>query len=266
MNLFFNLASELRIDPLKGQGKVPYSQEELVQKVMQALVDRYQVSNYFSSSLDPSDGIFNLVASADSWNVSVPPLYFVDRKDIPFTGPSDPTLKDEKKVQEFASQICKQFKLQELSVGIRDEMGLRLYLKALECPENAGRALKFVLLHELGHIHLRHFSRSIAYEAKFRKPLFFIINLLTLGIFRGIALLRQSRNHEKEADAFAYKISKDVARGGIYLFKTARDYRFHSSRHSLVNAIANIFGALTHTSLSSRIHAIEKHLKIHSTG
>ena len=235
---------------------------KIADKVIKALAERNHLNiRNLTPLIDQSHSIFDLGASAGSDIVYLPPLYFIDRKDVPFTGPEDKTLKDDKKLQEFADSVAKKLRLQHKKITAEDRMHLRMYLEASQDPEKAKDTISFIILHELGHIHKGHSKRKADYQEKLEKPKYQIINLLTLGIFKKAAMDLQSRKHEKEADAFAYSTSSKNAEGGAHLFKVIRKLKPKGTLEKISFAAFHIFTLPSHGTYRSREKRVKDHIR-----
>lgn len=259
MQPLLNIANNLKINTnCFNSEKIDISQ---TQTLLNQIANKLEITNFKGAFVSAQWGIFNLIAAATNSHVLLPPLYLVNRRDIPFTGPHDPHLKNQEKVQEFANWLAKECQLNPKKVTRQDLLSLKMALKACEQPENAANGLSFITLHELGHIKNNHIARIETYLEKLKKPLFFIINILTLGIFCLIAKLRQSNNHEKEADEFAcLRGSKEIIKGGIYLFDTFHKFRSSNLMERIFHCLFLLFASLTHPIHSKRIRAMRLHL------
>lgn len=240
----------------------PYDPEKLTLSAAGAIVNAIAKQLHFPRRLpvflDHSLGIFSLLASAGKGSVYVSPLYLIDRKDVPFTGPNDPALADLKKLQAFGCALAKKSgSLQPPKITLVDRMSLRLYLKSMENPEAVKNGLEFVLKHELGHIVLNHAARRAAYKEKLNGMLYKVINILSLGIFKMIAQLRQTRKHEREADDFACaNSSAAVAKGGAYIYRIASEYPGKNLLERFAHAMFCLSCTITHSSWTTRAKRI----------
>lgn len=229
-------------------------------KVIEALAKRAGMNQEIKVEVMNSD-LFGVIAYAAKSEIILPPLYLIDRKDIPFTGPDDPQLNNNQVLQQFSEWISSTFNLPKKVVNIKDRLRLKLFLKMLEKPEEAKKSYQFILLHELGHIALNHEDKENAFNKKMKMPLYLMINIFTLGMFALIGRLKLSQSQEKEADAFACKHSTvEMAQGGKHLFEITRNFRSKNFSETLLHLFFCTMLALTHTSLKARSRRIEQHL------
>lgn len=220
--------------------------------LLNQIANKLEIVNFKGTVVSAQEGIFNLLAGATKSFVILPPLYLINRKDIPFTGPHDPYLKNQERVQEFANWLAKECQLTPKKVTRLDLLSLKIALKACEEPEKTNNGLSFITLHELGHIKNNHSERTLKYRKKLKKP---------LGIFNSIAKLRQSNNHEKEADKFAcLHGSKEIINGGIYLFDIFQKFRSSNLSERIFHRLFLISTFFTHPSHSKRIRAMRNSL------
>lgn len=214
MNIIQKISIDLNvISRLNSKTKLKYSETmALARKVVQALAKKHHVKNFKGLLIDENN-FFSVPHTALGF-ISIPHLYLINRQDIPFTGPNDPKLFNIKNIQAFANSVADQLHRPHRKVKLADMYAVQKFLQTIERPDQASKGVTMVLLHELGHIKLNH-----KYHIKMRRPLYVLINVVTLGIFGLITRQRLSRKHEKEADLFACKHSKEVLEGGAYYFE-----------------------------------------------
>ena len=145
---------------------------QVVDQIIKKLVSEHSKSldpRDFHSKINTSESIFSLEASIGllSKTVYLTPLYFIDRSQVPFDGPNDPTLKDTQKLQAFADTLAARCNIPRQIVTWKDRMSLRMYLTATAKPKKISKMMSFVLMHEIGHIHHQHGDRKSAYKSKF---------------------------------------------------------------------------------------------------
>lgn len=185
----------------------------------------------------------------ESGVICLPALVFFDALEIPFNGADDPELRDLKKLQEFVDRVSDAFFLNKKKVTLFDSYRLSLYLKFLEDPERAKKALKFTLGHELGHLFYHHVPSK-------KTTLFKIMNIFFLGI-PTIIRNRQNREKERQADFFSYSHSVEFAEGGIYIFQVLETTSQKAISMRLIHLFLKASLALTHTSFKARLESIQ---------
>lgn len=248
------IAQNLNISPKAPDG-TRLKSRELAEKVVNTLASIHGSTSDFSVRIS-SPSIFDLSAAitADK-QVRLPPMYFISRDQVPFKGPNDPYLEDDLLLQDFADTLSKQtFGVPARQVSFADRMYLRMYLDIMQDEPKATEALKFILLHEMGHSEKGHRLQKQAYEKELSE--FPLINTLTLGLFKKIALDSQSRKHEAEADAFGLP----AVQGGIHLFKTIQDFKPNGLIENIAYAIFALSTLPSHGTYATREENLTKHV------
>ncbi len=266
MDPISQIAKDLNIDvdQLKITDKRQSPALQVAQEVIKKLGEKSGLNTQMKVSIETNQSIFDLNASVSGKNgyVYLPPLYFVERDMVPFTGPDDPKLENKEILQRFANRLAYQLKIPPKKVTWEDRMHLRMYLAATEKRERIKDTVNFILMHELGHVFGDHQKRKLDYKKKLSEPLFTIINVLTLGIFKTAALDLQSRKHEKEADSFAYKSElPNTSLGGIHLFKTVEKFKPKGTVETMAYALFCFSTLASHGTYGARRKYIESHMK-----
>lgn len=180
-------------------------------------------------------------------------LRFSDRNEDQFTGPNDPRMTLEnfsKWIVWINSKIPDSNPKIDERISQMDVEIFKLHLKVIQNEEDAIKAIKFVLGHEIGHIHgeeeehgisnpIRIISKialsSLALLASVIAILaasnvfpLFITSMVVGGIamhviYRSINEIAESYRDEQMADDYSAK-DKEYAMGGQYLFRTMREY------------------------------------------
>lgn len=233
---------------------------DLADKVVNTLDTNKGSTSQYYVKIERYNSVFGLEASISGTSISLSPLYFISRDQVPFTGPDDPNLEDDLLLQQFADNIAKEFhdKTTSTKISWKDRMSLRMYLETVKNSDKAKQALTFILLHEIGHAENHHQKRKLAYVNKLSQFKYTLINILTLGIFKRAALDLQSRKHEAEADAFGFP----EAEGGIYLFKSARKFHPRGCMEHIAYALLCFSCLFSHGTFGAREDRIKTHLKL----
>lgn len=185
--------------------------------------------------------------------IDVPSLLLLDIDDIPqdlrITNPSDPRLEDDKFVQKISDWISDRFEIPRAKISRLQKEGLKVYLKFIQNPETAKKAIKFIIKHELGHVannhgehYLRFYFKSIGVCLSFSiiatiilafvlpvSVFSFLITVLVASNISSFALCKIggifiALQHEREADAFAIQNDRSAADGGIYYFELVKSH------------------------------------------
>ena len=222
MGLFENIAQSNGIPyqafDAEGDALKP---RKIAEQVITEIAHRIGVENFKSAFVDTRHGPFNLIASSGRYQINIPPIYLLKREDIPFTSADDPALRMGKDLQKFSDKICAKFGLLHKKVTKEDCMSLRLFLKTMENPEMAVNALVFVILHELGHIFHEHELKMKLYQQELKESHFPAINSLTGGIFDELALLKETRKHEKRLMLSPVKMLLRKGKKAEYIYSNA---------------------------------------------
>jgi len=266
VNPIVNIAKQLHLSEIPADNSNIESTIAVANAVLKELVDKNSTKladHQFHTRISTSESIFSLEACVNCRNntVYLTPLYFVNRKDVPFTGPDDESLKDNNKLQEFANKLAAHCKIPEKKVTWQDRMNLRMYLAATQKQKKTRDMISFILMHELGHVHHNHYDRERNYQHKFTKGLYLGLNKVTFGIFKKLALNKQSRNHEAEADAFAYKAFPKYAKGGVHLFKTVTKFKPKGLLEKFAYTLFYLSTLSSHGTFTIRGQRIKKYMK-----
>ena len=232
-----------------------------LQQIAKQAINNYATSRGVNIEFNLSiytTNIFSLDAFIAQNVIYLPPLYFIDRNQVPFTGPDDKSLNDKDKLQKFANHLADLSGIQRKKVTWEDRMTLRLYLSAMKDVDKSSQALAFILLHEMGHSHHQHIHRKFEYANKLSRPKYVILNILTLGIFKRAAIDLQSRHHEKQADAFG---AEKYAEGGRYLFHTVRKFKAKGFTEKMAYQALCISSLFTHGTYAKRESRMKAHIK-----
>lgn len=147
------------------------------------------------------------------------PLTYLEMSDIPkqfqFTCSDDPSLKNNKKVQGFFDAVADRTGLKREKITLMHKLSLRFILRLVEQKEKAKNTLIFGLAHELGHIHNKDHLKAFKFNIWMK-----IVNILTLGLFKFFKEQHFFHKAELAADRFAALQSKEIAKGGIFGFKS----------------------------------------------
>lgn len=231
--------------------------------------------------------IFDLNAIATPQNVYLPPLYFISKDEVlyflatgkspdsqeheiyvPLTGPDDPRLSDNKRLQDFADHLSKKLGIPQKKVTWEDQMHMRMYVTTIHNQDNnkINDTISFIIMHELGHIKEDHKDRKINYRTRLKtEKEYLIVNYLTLGVFEKIALDVQSRKHEKEADRFGYTGEYAKPAGGVHLFKTVTEFEPQGCKEVMAYALFCFSTLGSHGTYEARMKKIEKYLNKNAT-
>jgi Peptidase family M48 len=257
-DLINNLRSELlRLPPQP----VPASLNERAQVVKQVVNHLYKSvvpENQTEIAVSPCPSLhFGSFATLGK-EIQFSALLFLASEEIPerfrFNGPDDSRLNDQQLVKDYFNWICEKL---EIPAPIRSWDGesaekhyhenhynaelIRSNLQFLQDPENAKKAIKFILLHELGHVHHNDImieqivlilintvsvswpicvAIALSWSFAFSIPFVLTAALVSNWGFKIINQFSLYRDHERRADAFAANSDFNAIDGGIYLFKT----------------------------------------------
>lgn len=252
---------------------------------------------------DPFDMIPK--ANKDGY-IFVPALCLVDKNELPthlqIIDPLDPRLKDPEWFKQFGLWLEEHLGTKIKSPNFLERESFRLYIKFLQNPEKALKAIQFILGHELGHIVYRHngwsplpkkiallsaaiLGMTVSYSLCAKNEvieittakLFFgaIVGITSLVGLQFLRCLQKSRQNERQADQFSFKINSAAAEGAIYLFDEIRKHyqmvknNMHSSlnwREYFINhLLINSDGELrilnwTHGSFRERMESAKNYL------
>lgn len=274
MNIILNISNHLNIDTsldtdssdgvdLNNNNNTQSENFDIlkVNSLFHKISYHLKIDNFAGCIVDTKD-IFNIIAETNENRLILPPLYFVKREDIPFTGPDDPLLKNQQKIQEFADALCAKFQLPKKKVASLDVLFLKVVLEALRRPEDCINGLSFTILHEFGHIKERHQEKTKLENEKLSQPTFMVVNFLSLGILKPVTKLNQTRTFEKEADLFAcHHGSKEMVEGGVYLFKTIDNYLSETITEKIMHLSFRLYTSFTHTSFADRIEVMNSFIQ-----
>lgn len=161
----------------------------------------------------------SVVLSSKEIKIFLSPLSYVKMEDIPtqfqFTSSKDPSLKNNRKVQGFFDAVADKLRLKREKITLMHKLSLRFILHLTEKKEKAKDTLIFGLAHELGHIQNKDHLKKFKFTTWMK-----IVNILTFGLFKWFREQRFFHKIELAADRFAALQSKDIAKGGVFGFKS----------------------------------------------
>lgn len=252
LNLIVEIFVDLRRDPVNNKffKDEDFRVSFITQTIFQSLAQTLKMNQNREIRPRKIENLYDVTPRAWSNVIEIPPLMLLNWDEVPqsirFDGPKDPSLSDLKKVQEFTNWACRHLNLPRINVSFYHRDVLKLYLKFMQDPEKAKKALMFIFAHELGHIHYNHFhtalnhlygaliagfgittyaTRSLSIPFILRIPLICVAGIISsLALFK-IGHSYSSRKAEQEADTFAAQNSSDRIEGGIYLFKVLLDHQ-----------------------------------------
>lgn len=222
------------------------------------------------------DDIFNKTPAAGENILWLPALLFVNFEDIGFGNKfavkdlkelDEKVAKDPNWLQSLADNLAYIFGRKKVTVTREHRETIRLTVRFLKehqgQPEKVVSALRFVFLHELGHLKHEHSSchepknqlrwtligglaaALVTYLICFALsatlfgliiavPIAFVVTAVAVKIIREV---EHSRIHEREADLFAMSAlkgeeGKKVREGGLYLFNILRKHQFELTQNS----------------------------------
>lgn len=196
----------------------------------QDIVSTISLKNYFSY------GSMNALPQ----KITISPIWLIDSQEIPeqfrFSDINDPRLNDSALLEQYSDWLCDKMSMPRHDC-IDKEM-IQGNLLFMQDRQKAKEACKFLLMHELGHIHNRDrmvnliqwgsslvisLSWPIGVAIALGWPMmpFVIIAAATSFTFLRVIGILLHRNRESNADAFAAKHCPDAIDGGIHFFQTS---------------------------------------------
>lgn len=253
--------SSASVFEFENESKADHDPLFLVRNVFDQITDKIENMVPVEIMIAKRGGPLGINASASKDVIYLSPLYaLMLANDVPFTSINDPNFEDIDQLQSFSDDICRRFDFVPKKVDYKDRVCVGLFLKLMEDPEKAKNALKFNLLHELGHIQHNHFDKIQRMKKQINSVGSHTIDFFSLGAFSVFYSSYTHKALEKEADEFACLYGGQEAReGGAYLFNTIRKYRFKDARERVVHASLIAKSAINHPSLASRSKKIRKY-------
>lgn len=199
---------------------------------------------------------FDMIPRANnSGDILIPTLCLVNKNELPshlnITNPFDPRLKDPEWFKQFGLWLAEHLGTQIKAPNFLERENFRLYIKFLQNPDKASKAIQFILGHELGHIVYRHegssplpgkiallsaaiFGTTISYSLCVKNEAIEIataklcfgalVGMVSFVCLRTLRLLQKSRQNERLADQFSFKMNSTAAEGAIYLFDVLKKH------------------------------------------
>lgn len=260
-----SLLNNIYIDLNKKYGEKEFPLEVLaksdnkniiVDQVVKGMARFCKMDHLTINGILDTDNFFNFPAAdgdEKDGRIYLPMLFSIDfdkaPADLQVTSSKDPRLNDIKFVQKLASWAYGV----EKKVSIKDRVALKIHFKFLENLELAKSGVKFIISHELGHIHYGH-----SLDKNEMSKLFKIINVFSLGLFSLFYKIYISRKREREADIFSCTTNPAEKKGGLYLFKILKKNPHGRRLDKIVAFFNRSFCALTHTSFNRRYKRLVK--------
>lgn len=221
--------------------------------------------------------LFEMIGATSGKTIWIPSFLIINFKDLgeDFTVSSldefDKKINEDPNwLQNLADRLATILGRTKVNVNLASRESVRLMVRFLfehqDQPEKLIEAIRFVLLHELGHLHYEHAINPTASYPKNQKswmvlnglagvaitfaicfflsatlygmliaiPTCFIVAALTTKIVRNVI---DSRANERQADSFAMYALKGsegrkIREGGVYLFDTIRKHQMSLRKNS----------------------------------
>jgi Zn-dependent protease with chaperone function len=194
-------------------------------QLFQSMGGKRKIQLCFHNDLFPSTPPF-----ARANQVHLPVLPLISPNEFPahlqVKDLNDPRLDDPKFFEQVADWISEVFLLPRSKVSWMDKHTFKLYLRLMENPEMATKALHFIYLHELGHILRHHDEQPCTNSESFFYKLMLFLTAVIIWVHEpwGQSIEKwtnsmATKKLEREADKIAVVHSKDVE-GAAYLLRT----------------------------------------------
>lgn len=220
-----------------------FEQHHRLYNIVKPIMQDINFNETDSFYADFSTPIDKTMARANDYCIEICPLFVADLNKIPEdirpNGPDDPKLYDLTCLQKLSDWIAEEYGLQKQKVGVLEIAAIKTILKVRMDPSK--KALKAGLVHELGHVVLKH-SGSSAPTYQAASAWGHKISILTCGTALtsmaltsslsiggviaalGLSVLAnygtkygilcsKHKDVEREADLYAVKMLKDGAEG-----------------------------------------------------
>jgi hypothetical protein len=180
----------------------------------------------------------------------LPALCLLDNEELPshlrITDPLDPRLNDPVWFDQFGLWLEEHLGTKAKKPNFLQRESFRLYIKFLQDPDKASKAIQFILGHELGHVVYRHkdpwsflfektalvsasvlgmvISSSLRSKEESIQTIICkvsfggLVGMTSLIGFRILKFLRENKSREMQMDQFSFKINSNASEGAIYLF------------------------------------------------
>ena len=186
-----------------------------------------ETSIYFSKPIDPT------MAWANTSSISVCPLIVIKLDKIPEDlrpiDSNDPKLYDLKFLQRLSDWLAEEYEIDKQTVGIMEIAAIKTILKLRE-NSLGQKALRAGLVHELGHIALKHPEKQRKHRLEASRSTTVwgkAIRILTGGIVQKVLVFAkmsvQIKEYEREADLYAVNHLNDGVEGIRIGFATWRE-------------------------------------------
>ncbi|MEI8125981.1 MAG: hypothetical protein WCG42_09510 [Parachlamydiaceae bacterium] len=186
-----------------------------------------ETSIYFSKPIDPT------MAWANTSSISVCPLIVINLDKIPEDlrpiDSNDPKLYDLKFLQRLSDWLAEEYEIDKQTVGIMEIAAIKTILKLRE-NFLGQKALRAGLVHELGHIALKHPEKQRKHRLEASRSTTVwgkAIRILTGGIVQKVLvfakMIVQIKEYEREADLYAVNHLNDGVEGIRIGFATWRE-------------------------------------------
>jgi hypothetical protein len=277
----FPLADSFNFTPAHAYEQMPHDELDRRKEMMKGLIEQLRVAANLKDVEDYKLTYFNNVfdmtpaASSATHMIFLPALLFLSPNDFSAEFQGITNLEelnqrlntDPQFLQNLSNRITQLLYRSNLTVNYEHRESLRLMVRYwTKNPELAMQGFRFVLLHELGHLHHKHSSdvphqrlwmavggsaaalltslASFTFEMSnisslLMAPMALAAALVAAKIIQKGRQISHSRAQEREADfvaisAISGEEGKKIREGGIYLFETLREHQIELRRNSRI--------------------------------